>query len=482
MTFTVVTFVTLVASNRRIHGNRVWWTIFLVVLDYHLAVFIYQRRHVRRVQVRSQYTEFTTFVCPDFRSSVIATHQLPFLHFVVEFNYLTAVDCHVTADSPTPVSCTDRSTFNLQLDTLVLDVTGIDQLGRSTWFLYRTYRHNLVVSVGLIVSEVDVQAFVEEASIETEFDWLLDFRLNVFVETLTQVRSSRQYRTWTVRSIDRFLFVYTITLNGCVCRSTHTYASDRSTQLTEWEPFRHLFCECICEHPWSICWWIEYRVVIGCFNHILRISQVRHPVVTASQFQEQLVSPTQVHDSRNTECLLVARSIVEFRFNLVLRVREWEITRDNQTTVSALWPRVAFCVTVKFCSEDSTYCEILIPQLECLFRHLQHTHKVVFTWTATATAVTTWTRRTVVSTCTYPTVFRTDVVVIVVSFQACSQEISDLGVQLDIGKDRSFFTLLQLSFTSMVVTTQSTECRSVFYRLVFVTISCMVISHVIVTR
>ena len=87
----------------------------------------------------------------------------------MQFHNLRTVSCISEVQVPSPVLGRDRSGVQRDFHTLVLDVTGIDQLFGDTRLGRNSNRHNLVLGVFLIVSEVDTDAVVDETPVKTYF-------------------------------------------------------------------------------------------------------------------------------------------------------------------------------------------------------------------------------------------------------------------------------------------------------------------------
>ena len=105
----------------------------------------------------------------------VDTHSL----VMVEFKNLVPVLGQVEGGAEGNVAGADEVSVELELNTLVLDVTGIDPLVLDTGGVRKGDLHHLVHGIGVIVGEVDTQTVLEEVPLGTHFPGSHHFGLQV---------------------------------------------------------------------------------------------------------------------------------------------------------------------------------------------------------------------------------------------------------------------------------------------------------------
>ena len=85
----------------------------------------------------------------------------------------------IQCDIPSEILVSERSSAQCNLDTLVLDVTGIDQLGLLSGGIGNRERDNLVGRILPVPCEVNSESAVEEPDVEARLGRLDVFRLEV---------------------------------------------------------------------------------------------------------------------------------------------------------------------------------------------------------------------------------------------------------------------------------------------------------------
>ena len=327
------------------------------------------------------------------------THQANVVCYVfVQRHDLRHILCPSEVQIPSPILVFNRSSVQCDFKTLVLDVTGINQLFVQTWYRRNLDSHNLVSGVFLIISSVQVDAVFQETQIQTYFPRRLTFWLQVVVIRLrfhTQVVNL--VTTESSRSIQ------------CVCTvdqvrfSIVTYLCPWCTYLSKWNPWRHLIAKCFVNQPRTRYRWVEVREC----TMTVTIYQWRRPVVTSCYIQIDLVLPASTYLTYYRHHSLFARYSTAV-IDGILRVVDEVLVRNNQTTASTHRQTLREAVEV-FTTNETVDFEIVVQLLVSMEVCIQ---VGLFLSSVTHTIVTTF----VCVTATRLLFFVTNIVVVVATF------------------------------------------------------------------